>query len=97
MTGAPRPRSQSRVIAGLLAFAIGFLLLAAGLLQRHAGSLSWGGRYEPAKKLAREEDPGLFDRVTWGLAATGGILLMGGLLLAYHASAPASRAGESVR
>jgi len=79
---------------GLLAFAFGVLALVAGVLQRYDGTLSWGGRSGPPKKLAREENPALFDRVTWGLIAAGGVLTLGGLALAHAASSREQPNGE---
>jgi hypothetical protein len=87
----PSRRSEVRVYAGLLAFAIGTILLVAGGLQRYDGRLSWGGRSGPMKTLARQEDPQLFDRVTLGLIASGLLLSGGGLAVAYAASGIGSR------
>ena len=79
-------RSGALVSTGLLAFAVGVILLAARVLQRRDGRLSWGGRSGPVKTMAREANPRLFDRVTIGLIVSGLVLSVGGLGLAYDMS-----------
>lgn len=85
-----RSRSETLVSVGLLAFAIGFLALTAGVLQRYEGVLSWGGRSGPKRTLPRASNPRRFDQVTYGLIGTGLLLSVGGLSLAYRAGDGAS-------
>jgi len=81
-----RVPSTGWVSLGLLLFAFGVLLLAAGVMQRYDGRLSWGPRSGPMKTLERDARPEFFDQVTYGLIASGSVLIAGGFGLAWLAS-----------